>query len=71
MKQVTFVPECLKLQVLMAKMQAGIKIGEATTAEVILWPRVEEDGEVVELIDVVRQAIREAVEVAEEREAGG
>jgi len=70
MPQVEFSPEAIAIKILLARMHAGVKVGQEITAEITLWPRVEENGEVVELLQVVREALREAVEVALEREAG-
>jgi hypothetical protein len=69
--QVEFEPERIAIQIALARKQAGVKVGEELTAQVILWPQVETSGRVISFGQLVEEAVQEAVEVAEAREAGG
>lgn len=66
-----FVPEVIQIQILIARKQENVKVGETLTDKVIIWPVVEDCGRVVSFGERVEAAIREAVELAEKREAEG
>lgn len=69
--RVQFEAEYLEVRVLLARKQEGVKVGEVLTDQVLIWPQVEDSGRVIGFGQLVEEAIREAVELAEEREAGG
>jgi hypothetical protein len=64
------VPERIVVQIALARKREGVKVGEVLTDQVLLWPQVEASGRVVSFGALVEEAIKEAVEVAEEREVG-
>lgn len=66
-----FAAERIGIQIVLARKQEGVKVGEVLTDQVLIWPQVEDCGRVVGFGELVEEAIREAVEVAEERECGG
>jgi len=70
MSKTEFVPERIGIQIAIAKRINGVKLGEEVTEQQVIWPQVEESGRVIGFGALVEEAIREAVAVAEEREAG-
>jgi hypothetical protein len=69
--QVQFVVERIGIQLAVARRVNGVKLGEEVTEQEVLWPQVEDSGRVISFGTLVEEAIREAVELAEVREAGG
>lgn len=69
--QVEYVVERIGMQMAVARRVNGVKLGEEVTEQQIIWPQVAESGTLIDFGTLIEDAIREAVEQAEEREGGG